>query len=780
MGSLIKSSLSALSSVRANLAPVGLELDQFGRAYNGDFGFNFIAALSGVEDFKNLNFTNFYLSNNILLDNVTSFTGDASPNKTTILPNNFFSTLNFSQSGSNYLGFKISSEEPFKATEDTFNAQFYGSTLILTTKKIAPKFEITIVDDFTCRVAFLLNNFRYYLVVSDDQPEAHNLPPNTRYVLFVGENKLPLSGANLEYNITRYLDNSYLNLYTTKGDGKYILQSTGTKIIANNITSSAAEAGGLNEFFITQRSIKLDQETKITIPSPYNTSYVTYNSENEGIDNTKSDFNLTSNYILYSSSNDNTQNFNLINLKNIANNNDEFTSSNNLLSTSSTSIFAQDLRRYTSIFSDIHSEKAETLSLNYVYNNVDIKVRPGVTYFTAPSSLTPFKKININDTKFTDCGAFPFTQPWLSDRVYRLEDDGVKSEDATYLCTWLSGAMGKRGNWVDRYYYPNLISLSAALSANGTYNATYDDVIENLLKTNSGLKDSVINRLYFDKKSDFVFEINKRYKYERVTKEDFALVIPDNYFNQPAIADNYFRTINDNGGFVFGFTIDNNSDNFIIETDRNDIDAGITLTRNGNEIKLIFKVYDDSSEVVSHFNYLFNIDPYAKNNIILSFNASLGTFNLYLNTEIIYSFEVNVEQMIGKNILFGNFIMYGDNITTSTLPASRDIENVYLSLSPVDKDVELATVFNQNLNDIQDITISLPCGMRNLTDTIATINSINTNLKSKSNVIDINIKNLNINSNNIADEVKSLLWTSIRDAVPETTTINNINFIDYK
>ena len=70
--------------------------------------------------------------------------------------------------------------------------------------------------------------------------------------------------------------------------------------------------------------------------------------------------------------------------------------------------------------------------------------------------------------------------------------------------------------------------------------------------------------------------------------------------------------------------------------------------------------------------------------------------------------------------------------------------------------------------------------MRNLTDTIATINSINTNLKSKSNVVDINIKNLNINSNNIADEVKSLLGTSIRDAVPETTTINNINFIDYK
>ena len=287
MGSLVKSSLSALSSVRASLTPVGLELDQFGRAYNGDFGFNFVAALSGAEDFKNLNFTNFYLSNNILLDNVTSYTGDASPDQAAILPNNFFSTLNFSQSGNSYLGFKIASEEPFRATEDTFNAQFYGATLILSNRDIAPKFEITIVDDFTCRVAFLLNNFRYYLVVSDDEPIAHNLPENTRYVLFVGENKLPLSGANLEYNITRYLDNSYLNLYTTKNDKKYILQSTGTKIIANKISCAISLSGAINDSFITQRSIKLDQETKITIPSPYNTSYVTYNSENEGIDNFK-------------------------------------------------------------------------------------------------------------------------------------------------------------------------------------------------------------------------------------------------------------------------------------------------------------------------------------------------------------------------------------------------------------------------------------------------------------------------------------------------------------
>ena len=49
------------------------------------------------------------------------------------------------------------------------------------------------------------------------------------------------------------------------------------------------------------------------------------------------------------------------NLKNIANNFDEYNSSNNLLSSSdSDPIYVKGLRKYTSIFSDIDSEKNET------------------------------------------------------------------------------------------------------------------------------------------------------------------------------------------------------------------------------------------------------------------------------------------------------------------------------------------------------------------------------------------------------------------------------------
>jgi len=71
MGCLVKSSLSALSSVEATICPTDLTLDQFSQTFNGGYVLNFVSALSGIQDFKNLNFTNFYLTPNVLLDNIT-------------------------------------------------------------------------------------------------------------------------------------------------------------------------------------------------------------------------------------------------------------------------------------------------------------------------------------------------------------------------------------------------------------------------------------------------------------------------------------------------------------------------------------------------------------------------------------------------------------------------------------------------------------------------------------------------------------------------------------
>jgi hypothetical protein len=566
-------------------------------------------------------------------------------------------------------------------------------------------------------------------------------------------------------------------------------------------------------FFITSHSIKINQEVNLTIPSPYNTSFITYDTKGK-IDNDSSDFHIPSNYLFYSSSNILKQDFNFFVLKNIANTQDHYTSSNNLLSTSETSIFSQDLRNYTSIFSDIDSEQNEVLALNFVYHNYDILIKPGTTYFTAPSSMVPFEKLNINDTKFAKCGAFSFKRPDLADRVYRLDDNSVIDENVTYLCTWLSGAIGKEGIWVDRYYYPDLVSKEEALAASPAYNVTYQEAVENLIASNSSLKTSVQNKLYLDKKSDLTFEPQKRYKYVRISKEDYLQKQPTNFCGTARInkkVNNYFKTINDNGGFSLGFTVQNDAGNFIVKSSHHDVNGGFVFNKTGKDVRFIFRIFDNSTSgpsiqeriELNTFIHDFELDKFDKNNIFLSFNAIDGVCNLYLNSNIIYSFNINAYQLYTKRILFGDIYVTWGSTKPGTInqnysreadvvyPNEKEllfnqattkyfIDNVYLTLQPLEDHQELAYIFSTNIDSIQDLTISLPCGMRNLTDTIRTVNSVNTNLKSKSNVVDINIKNLNISDSSITSEARDVLLANIVNSLPKTTVINDVNFTNYK
>jgi len=782
MGCLVlESSLSALSSCHANFCPTGLDLKQFSRTYNGSYGLNFILALSGSESFKNLNFTNFYLTNNLLIRDVTTF------NNNKILPEKFYTSLNFGNCGKGYIKFMSANHLVFEDNGDPYNAAFYGYAGIGTT---GDNFEITIIDDYTCRVAYIDNNFRYYLVVSDEAEIK-----NKRDILFVGENKIPLSGATLEYSFQKYKFDEYINLFSTKTspDGnnyRYIIESTGGKLIATKLLKT----DNLNELYITPRNIKLNQEIDFTVPSPYNTSFITYTSGGRGIDGERSDLNLTSNYLLYTSSNNECQDFNLFNLKNIANNNDGFTSSNNLLSTSPVNIFASNLRNYTSLFTDIDSERNESISLNYVYNNYNIVISTGTTIFTTPSSLNPFTKININDTKLADCGSYAFKQPYLADRVYRFDNNSVRSENATYLCTWLSGAVGTRGKWVDRYYYPDLASKEDALNGKSVFNVTYQNDIENLIRSNASLKTSVTDKIYFDKNSDMVFEANRRYKYERIQRSDFVEKTPTNFCETATLnktINDYYLTIDDNGGFGLGYTIQNNTGDFVVRSGTtdlkfNNLKPGFEIAKTGNTISFTFNVFDNSKSpyTIEDFTHSFEVDPFEKNNIFLSFNSVQGKCTLYLNSQDIFSFYLNTFQMFTKKILFGDIYVNGGGNNVELLRNQRGknlfIENVYLALEPLTIDDEAAAIFNQSFDPIQDITISLPCGMRNLTDNITTVNSINTNLKSKSNRVDININNLNINDQSITDTVKNTILANIEKSIPKTIGINNINFINYK
>jgi len=263
MGSLVKSSLSALSSAEASFCPMNIELDQFPRTFNGGFKINFVQALSGSQSFKNLNYTNFYLTDSFLLDDVTTYN---SPN---IKPGKYSTSLNFGFSGTAFCKFKAASLSTFKLENKIYEAVNYG------TADISPisgdVFEIELIDSFTCRVATRKNNFKYYLVVEDGTEFTE-----TRNVLFVAESQLPLSGFNLNYNLSKYLNTSYINLYSTKQvdatKNQYAINSNGVEVVATYLDP----ANRYNAFFINSYNIKIDQELNLSVPSPYNASYITY------------------------------------------------------------------------------------------------------------------------------------------------------------------------------------------------------------------------------------------------------------------------------------------------------------------------------------------------------------------------------------------------------------------------------------------------------------------------------------------------------------------------
>ena len=179
--------------------------------------------------------------------------------------------------------------------------------------------------------------------------------------------------------------------------------------------------------------------------------------------------------------------------------------------------------------------------------------------------------------------------------------------------------------------------------------------------------------MYFDKKSDLTFEPQKRYKYVRVSRNDFLRKSPTNFCKTARInnrVNNYFNTINENGGFSLGFTYQNEAGDFTLYSESNDINGGFSFTKTGDEVLFEFKIFDNSTEGISiedrldknTFITIFNLDKFEKNNIFLSFNAIEGVCNLYLNTNVIFSFNINAYQIFTKKILFGDIFLKRNSI----------------------------------------------------------------------------------------------------------------------
>jgi hypothetical protein len=722
---------SSLISNPLDVKLSNISLQQGQILFNGGYKFNFAAALSGVTDVQTKNYSNLYLTPKNKLSTYLQQTD------TNIKSNSIITTIAFGESFVTVLPLSSS---------DTTKFDYYYDVGFSTSPTY--NFEITFINEEYCTISYDDNISLYYLVLDGGVCKLKKaLLYNTNFTA---------SGSQF----FKYLLNDD-KIFLFKPLNALQLTSAGGKLSAISTTGISSYAFRDGHFTINN-IIDLQVKDKLTA------DYINYYTGTLNVDLTTSELDLPNNFLLHRNLNALTINdVGIISLKNQMSEDNRLVRGNTLSLSSYESI--TDLREYTTIFNDIDTELDEGLELNYITYNNSIKIVPGFNEFTTDNVMTPFTQININDTKFIESGAFPFNVPAYSDKVYYTDRLGDGSEKK-YLCTWLSGSpFSNNSVWVDRYYYPDLITKRESLSTTTAYNTTYNTYLEQLISSNASLSGSIAVEQVFDKKSDMVFKPSTRYIYERF---DIDKVSFDNLNIYGQDLQNYYTTINNNGGFTLKCTlIAQLSESYkTISSKFNGISGYTSIKYNNTTVELDISLYDQSSDSYTYITDSFTLVQNIDNNIILNVDSTRGIIQFFVNGDIV-STKYFYPQYY--KLLYGDFYADGNTL----IDYVSYLDDVFLSVSPLPPDDVVILSIKDFFNFAEDFTITLPCGMRNAVDSITQLNTFTTNQKSKSNSLNLNISNLGITDETILTQIKDMISVGVSDLIPVNSNINQINII---
>lgn len=544
---------------------------------------------------------------------------------------------------------------------------------------------------------------------------------------------------NYIYSIKR----KELTFSTEIGNDSFFLTRDGENLTLSPL-NNASKTYYLNNGFRISKQIFSSNEY------PQNSKIGDYNND-LSIDNIE---NVRCNHLLHRTGNE----VSIITLKNSINQFGSFSSTVNNLSSSS-KFKVSGIRKYTSINSDIRRLNDNELSMNYVFGNQEYIIHPGVNSIQTPENMYPFDKININDTNFMICGAYPHISPIFSDVIYKYNDNTVMNNQHL-LCTWLSGN-SDASVWVDRYYYPDLITKEQALSGNSLFYSTYENEIENMIINNQDLENSIIKNLYFDKISDMCFNTNESYIYDRINIHRFDELSSITY-NICNTDINYFKSINKEGAFELSFYFDGGTDVWQLSSKRNEVDGGFTFTKNIDNTEIKLNLYNPSTRTFENFTVNAPYKHHNVNFFAVSVDALDGVGYFFMNDKIILMFTFEQAQYINKNILFGDFIFPTHVENVRVYPRYR-----------TPREIEIYPIID-SIKYIDDITISLPSGTRNSVDVLEIIQNVCDSASYKSNIIDISINNIDISGEDLIN-FKASIQTHALENLPITTTIRNIH-----
>lgn len=741
---------------------VGVTIKQFQRTYLGNYKWNFPLCFSKSNDFKNKNYTNFYLTNDYKFSEV--FTIDSSKLKAV----NISTTIKY---GETYLQFKLADSLPYAEVDRYEEHINYGDCFFTNLSGEDCNFTLSIFDNNKCNIFHIYNYKKYYLVADINNE-----------LSFAKEKLLTFDLNKTNPQDFKYLlseDQTSIQLFKSTEVAEFFVTKVSNKLSMNLLLPDNTVT------YLSQPPFKL-QKNIYTYPNiSLNTSFITYNNSNT-LDYEKSAFNLKNNFLIHKKYSITSSSIDIIPLKNQLLQDDVFASGNNMIVSSDNGLYVESMRNYSSISQDIKEETTDELDLNYVFYNKSYDIKSGSNYFTSPSSMYPFTRLNINDSKIIDCGAFSFNTPQYADKVYHISKEPQNSNNGQYLlCTWLSGSPQSTNKvWIDRYYYPDRIEKSEALSGKLQYSSTYEDYIESLILNNSLIKSSVDEKKFFDKLSDFSFTPNENYLYERIDKTNLTSLssninICNNYqFDYPT---NYFNLINSSNKFTIGFYFNGDDSNWIVKSDVNAIESGVLFEKNENELHIKYQLFDPSNGTFKVFEVKKPYKKLKENFVCVSVDAITGIGYFFLNSEIVTEFTLPIYQYVKKQLLYGDlFVFKGVTKTNILVYIDNDIYTPFISDNFTDPELSFTLPILNGKLKIDKLIITLPCGMRNSIDNIEYFQSVCGSSAFKSNNLNVIIKNLNISNENILKGIKDSITTSLESVLPINNTINQVKFDNYK
>ena len=485
-----------------------ISVDQTASTLEQGFQVNSINALSGARDSKINNYSSFYMTGRNKLTNFLSVSSLAESQSTSLITK---------------LGFERPGTEPskylyiFKTNINATDAQKALGVKTLDTTGLFDNnffFEIEALNNNLCRIKHNNGLFDFYLNY------------NSTYNSFVFyQNVDYYKGITQERNdVFRYVldDDGYLQLFKFHNDVLNIVTLSGDDVVLEPLRAGSLNRGLKNLIHI---DYNLDQNKQFL-----NKSFASYNNQkttNLILNTEDSNVDEDGQYLFVANYNSISADKMPMNYLSLDTNRSEF----NFVKRGSSMVdsplgVGQDPREYYGIYAGNDQEKGlSKLNLNYSFYDKDVFIVNGTdTHFTAPSSMYPYDKLNLNDTQFAFNGAFAGPTPNLSDKIFVKRQNSTQYDNGRYLCTWLSGGtLGTQGIWVDRYYYPDKISKGAALSSTATYSPTFFDSVDSV---DLAVSDAVINReKFFDKKSDSAIVPNASVKYKRIGNADITEII---------------------------------------------------------------------------------------------------------------------------------------------------------------------------------------------------------------------------------------------------------------